>query len=226
MNQETFNNIIELLTSLMENQNSRHALVDTALLNEPVVKQIDFSGSAQEFTTRLVKKLDNYGKISTDELALVVLLQATKEQVGLDKQAKIDQLIRDVTTSVSKIVKPPKQSRMTGFFVGFLLLAILAIGFVLNPFNGDTTSAPTDIPTTTGGFPCQGQIVFTSGALLNQVKVLPSDTSPARPPVQQGSTVTIIASQRNEGRRWYQIEYGDNSGWIPDDYVDVSSQCP
>lgn len=91
---------------------------------------------------------------------------------------------------------------------------------------------PTTIPTTTmmsiatatiiineTGFPCNGEIVFTTGALSNIVRALPSNTAPSRPPVQQGSMVIITQSQITLGDLWYEIEYGENTGWIRDLHI-------
>jgi hypothetical protein len=93
MNQNTFREIVDLLTPLMENLTSRQSLVYSALLNEPIAKQVDFSSTTDDFVIALVKKLDAYGTISTGELALVALLNAAKERVGFDKRQQIDRLI-------------------------------------------------------------------------------------------------------------------------------------
>lgn len=93
-----------------------------------------------------------------------------------------------------------------------------------------TPAATMPVPTLspTQGYPCDGTIVFTTGALLNQVKVIPQKNAPGQPPVQQGSTVQILAKQTNDGITWYQITYnnGANTGWIPDEYVTPSANCP
>gem|GEM_PF-3925769 len=70
--------------------------------------------------------------------------------------------------------------------------------------------------------------MVTTGALIDQVKFLPSRNSLARPPIQQGSAVEISDSQPAEGITWYQITYenGETTGWIPAEYVTPDSNCP
>lgn len=77
-------------------------------------------------------------------------------------------------------------------------------------------------------YPCDGQIVSSTGALLNQVRVTPQKNSPSRPPIQQGSDVTILAKQTGDGFTWHRISYadGDEEGWIPTQYVIPSNDCP
>jgi len=266
MNPEIFNEIVDILTPLMGTEQSRQALVYSALLNEPVVKRIDFSGSTYEFVPQLVTKLGDYGKISTGELAVVVLLKAAKKEVGTDNQKRINRLIRELMQSSPRRQThlPPTNSQRsflekllsspiwTGVGGIAAILALIVTFLTLPQLRGnEVTPTSTPNPTETmlqaipsnaaqsvimptvqstiaasRGFPCDGQIVFTTGALLNQVRVLPSTTSPARPPVQQGATVTITASQVNSAGNWYQMTYGSNTGWILDDYIELSSQCP
>jgi hypothetical protein len=89
----------------------------------------------------------------------------------------------------------------------------------------------TQMPTLpTSGYPCSAEIVFTTGALLNQVRVTPARNAPPRPPVQQGATVTILQQSRfNEGLRWYEISYVTDreiTGWIPSEYLTPGNACP
>jgi uncharacterized protein YgiM (DUF1202 family) len=64
------------------------------------------------------------------------------------------------------------------------------------------------------------------GVGLNKVHVIAQRNSPNRPPVAQGSSVTILASQRSGGVLWYQISYSNNQGWIEAEYLNVSGTCP
>ncbi|MEO1162271.1 MAG: TIR domain-containing protein [Chloroflexota bacterium] len=74
-------------------------------------------------------------------------------------------------------------------------------------------------------YPCDAEIPGIGG-LLNQVHVLPSESSPARPPVQRGEDVIVLDDASDFGVTWYQIEYDDNTGWIPESYVTLSTNCP
>lgn len=91
-----------------------------------------------------------------------------------------------------------------------------------------TTPVPTAVIEPTRGYPCEGEIEFGTGGLLNQVHVQPSNSSPNRPPVQRGSTVTILRSTTDFGILWYQIRYnnGENEGWIEARFVSLSGGCP
>jgi hypothetical protein len=79
-----------------------------------------------------------------------------------------------------------------------------------------------------GVYPCDGEIIFSSGGLLNQVHVSPLLNSPRRAAVQQGATVHILDQRANEGADWYQIEYNDSTqkGWILTEYVKPAAACP
>lgn len=111
-----------------------------------------------------------------------------------------------------------------------LMVAIIALPQVSQPTTA-TIDIPTAAPTATfaenstpttltnNGFPCEGEIVFTTGALLNVVRAIPSNTAPSRPPVQQGTIINIVNSQNVRGSLWYEIEYEGNSGWLTEDFI-------
>ena len=77
-------------------------------------------------------------------------------------------------------------------------------------------------------YPCKGQIVFSTGALLNAVWTGPSGMSVRTTPIKQGSDVDIYQQLSTEGKEWYKITYNDGryGGWIENDYVIPSSHCP
>jgi hypothetical protein len=84
-----FNQIVALLTPLLESERSRHALLDQALgVNDrarALKGQLDFSGSTGEFVPHLVRELIEYGTLTSGEPALVAVLNAAKAKVGTDK---------------------------------------------------------------------------------------------------------------------------------------------
>ena len=88
------------------------------------------------------------------------------------------------------------------------------------------------MPTTTvslKGYPCDGQIVSHSSALLNVVRANPSDNAPLRNLIRQGITVRILASSgETRTKIWHQIAdpSGDYLGWIPAEYIILSEDCP
>jgi len=88
------------------------------------------------------------------------------------------------------------------------------------------TARPTNtpIPTATSS-QCLG-VIPGVGSMINQVKRLPNPGAPNQTPIQRGTTVVILDVTSDFGTTWYRIEYDDTSGWIPEDYVDVPSNCP
>ncbi len=94
------------------------------------------------------------------------------------------------------------------------------------------THTPTHTPRATNtllvGYPCDGEIVFTTGAALNQVHVSPVINSPLRTRVQQGSDIIILEKRVSNGAEWYQITYDNDAqqGWILAEYVIPSGNCP
>ncbi|GIK63645.1 MAG: hypothetical protein BroJett018_14390 [Chloroflexota bacterium] len=91
-----------------------------------------------------------------------------------------------------------------------------------------TTTAPTTI-----AYPCEGQIVDAGSYVtsLNVVRISPSPDARLRPPVKVGDVVTIEAKEGETiANTWYQITYegpnGSISGWIPDEYLALSENCP
>ena len=86
------------------------------------------------------------------------------------------------------------------------------------------TITPSPIATNTPS-QCLGTIPG-AGGMINQVKLLPNPSSPARPPVARGATVEVVDEVSDFGTTWYQIEYNDTSGWISQEYIDVPSNCP
>lgn len=92
------------------------------------------------------------------------------------------------------------------------------------PVPSDTPAIPPTATLTPTPSQCTGKIPG-AGGMINQVKVLPNPSSPARAPVQRGAVVVILDMVNDFGTTWYQIQYGDNSGWISEDYVDVPMNC-
>ncbi len=76
---------------------ARRSLVELALgFGSPVVDRLDWGGDTQSFTVHLIGVLAAYGEVEPGRPALVAVLEALREQVGLDRQAAIDGLIARV----------------------------------------------------------------------------------------------------------------------------------
>lgn len=88
---------MELLVPFMMNHESRQMQVVTAFSDTSILNQISYSGSARDFTLRLVQFLDRYGEVEQGKPALVILLESLREHVGDGIQSEIDRLIADLT---------------------------------------------------------------------------------------------------------------------------------
>lgn len=90
--------------------------------------------------------------------------------------------------------------------------------------------AITPLPTATGtqGYPCDGTIIFTTGAWLDVVKISPQRNAPSRSRILQGANISILSAQITQGDIWYQIMYNEeiDTGWILNEYVNLSVACP
>lgn len=94
--------VVEVLLPHMNDKDDRRALVESALFGCRVLHQIDWSGNAYTFTVGLVRTLLNFGECEPARPAIVILLDALKEQVGSNHHAQIDILIRNYSPSTSQ----------------------------------------------------------------------------------------------------------------------------
>jgi formylglycine-generating enzyme required for sulfatase activity len=91
MDNKLFNDIETFLEPHMDND-SREAIVERALFGSPVLSTIDFSGSAHDFTVRLVKKLWLYGKPE-----LIAVLEVI--EIGEEGRVAINTLVDRIQAS-------------------------------------------------------------------------------------------------------------------------------
>lgn len=115
MDKLLFDRIVNQLVPEMGSIASRQALIQSALFGSPVVNQIDWSGTAHEFTVQLVTRLYKY-----DVSAITAVLHELHTQVGSLRQAEIKDLIGALATIQST---PKGQTLMIepGILVGFLM---------------------------------------------------------------------------------------------------------
>ncbi|MEM7344787.1 MAG: hypothetical protein AAF485_11135 [Chloroflexota bacterium] len=97
MDKSLFNRLVAQLLPEMGNPTNRQAFIEGALYGSPSLQQIEWPGPADPFTKRLVRQLHEFGDVAPGRPALVALLQELKQQVGIDRQAEIDQLIHELT---------------------------------------------------------------------------------------------------------------------------------
>lgn len=78
-------------------------------------------------------------------------------------------------------------------------------------------------------YPCLGNIDQILGVSLNHVHVTPSIASPSQPPVEGRAKVKINKTIYRDNKNWYEIIYVTNgqeyNGWLPTNYVLLSSDC-
>jgi hypothetical protein len=99
--------IVELLTPLMERENERHGLLRLALGQDtPVLRQINFGDAVQPFILHMIGKLTAFGEIEPGKPALWALLEVARDQVGVDRQARIDTLLSRVANVRDQDPKP------------------------------------------------------------------------------------------------------------------------
>ena len=93
LDQTTFDELINTLEPWLIDQNQRRALLWSAFHNDSsLYRQIDFTGAAHPFTVNLVNTLLTYGEIRSGQHALIALLNAIQQQVGVNKQQRIKRL--------------------------------------------------------------------------------------------------------------------------------------
>ena len=115
MDKALFDRIVAQLMPEMDSVSNRQALIQSALFGSPVLHQIDWSGTATQFTVRLVMRLHNY-----DVSAIAAVLQELQMQVGITRQAEIKDLIGALATTQST-PKGQKQAMEPGLLIGFLI---------------------------------------------------------------------------------------------------------
>jgi hypothetical protein len=108
MRKDLFDNIVAALLPEMSDANERKALIEGALHGSPVLKKIQWDGPADAFTKRLARQLDEFGQIEPGKPAIVALLEEVKQQVGADRQERIDILLSQIMTPIAKPSSPEK----------------------------------------------------------------------------------------------------------------------
>ncbi len=84
----------QLLTPFVTTVEDRDALVTEAFfLHDPIVSNIALEGAPKTFCVKLIKKLINYGCLTTDEHSLARLLTTLRYDCGVDKHPEIDELV-------------------------------------------------------------------------------------------------------------------------------------
>jgi tetratricopeptide (TPR) repeat protein len=96
IDRQILNEIVSLLIPHCPDIAARQSLLNSALFGCKVLNQIDLSGAPQDFAVQLVRKLSDFGDCEPGQPALVMLLEELKKQVGFDKQANTERVIRNI----------------------------------------------------------------------------------------------------------------------------------
>lgn len=87
-----YNDIVTFITPYVQSTGTRRSLVLEAFWDESIVDKLDYTGSASVFAAHLVETAQDYN----DSEAIIRLLTALRNDVGTNKQAQIDALIRRI----------------------------------------------------------------------------------------------------------------------------------
>jgi WD40 repeat protein len=107
LDQSTLNELIAILEPLVQDIKERHALLNRAFFNHPLLSQIDYEGTSHVFVVNLIVRLDSFGEIERGKTALWVLLETVRDRVGVDKQSLIDQLHNVINKSTPSFAAAP-----------------------------------------------------------------------------------------------------------------------
>ncbi|PID58769.1 hypothetical protein CSB45_01865 [candidate division KSB3 bacterium] len=106
--------IVDFLVSLpgINDTEKQQALLQRAGLDRNLVSQLRFNAASGQFFQLLVSTAWQYGRLEDGREALVAVLQAAKDSVGLDKQVDCERLIRELSAPVQQPQQDqPQQNR-------------------------------------------------------------------------------------------------------------------
>lgn len=111
---QTFKDIVGLLTPFMDTEDERQAILDSVFVGHATRPDIDLSGAPEAFTRSMIHTLIRFGEIEPGEQSLSALLRFIREQVGVDKQRRIDGWIAAANTGKRSTfparITPPAQA--------------------------------------------------------------------------------------------------------------------
>ncbi len=106
MNRELFNDLVEIVVPYVESPAERAALLNLALYEDAIVKQINTNVAPINFAQDLVFKCHRYGKLSGHVLAVVAVLDHIRKNTGENKQVEIDKLSYAYRHSLGEEIAP------------------------------------------------------------------------------------------------------------------------
>jgi len=93
MNKDLFDRLLALLLPELTDADARKALVESALIDSPVLSHIEWDGAAWTFTARLLGRLYRFGTVAPGKPAIAALLEEVRKQIGADRQTTVDALL-------------------------------------------------------------------------------------------------------------------------------------
>lgn len=85
VSKQMFREVVQFVAPFMDDAATRRSIVMNALFGSSVLASIDYTGSGEDFTVRLVAQLINHGQMETGENALAELLDEIGNRSGTDK---------------------------------------------------------------------------------------------------------------------------------------------
>ncbi|MEJ1932193.1 XRE family transcriptional regulator [Nostoc sp. NIES-2111] len=95
INSDIIHNLLPLLRPLMEDKKERRGYLNRALINAPVLNRLDWDMPVDIFITDMLKKLHDFGEITSGKPAIYALLTEIRKDVGVDIQINIDKIITE-----------------------------------------------------------------------------------------------------------------------------------
>jgi len=93
---DIINKLLPLLLEHLNDEKDCQAYLITALgIDETVSKRVVWSTSKYNFVTAMIKELDAFGVISPDQTAICAFLAEIRQNVGIDRRDKLDEIIRE-----------------------------------------------------------------------------------------------------------------------------------
>lgn len=209
---------IERMVSLVEpfcrTETERIVLIDTIFAGAPGKPDIDIHGAPGIFTRRLIHHLMDYGTVAPDSPALWLLLDGfVRAQVGVDKQAQIDDLRVPIFAALTAQSAQPSQAArpvsplVIVFGVIGIVVLVIAAGVVASrstsPLAGtqETVSGSllthiplTNSPTNTFTATVDLRTSLPSSAAKSTVALPTLDTSPPTAIVMTSSAPPIVTT--------------------------------
>ncbi|MEQ9550543.1 MAG: hypothetical protein RIM23_13100 [Coleofasciculus sp. G3-WIS-01] len=100
---DSFEKLLPLLRPYLRDENERRAYLLRALgMDTPVLNRLVLNTPVDSFITSMVTELVDFGEISSGQPALCALLEVVREDVGVNKKAKIDKLLQQLREELTE----------------------------------------------------------------------------------------------------------------------------